>query len=73
MTLRDLKDNGVTIQGAVNIKVFDDDEFDQIDGYFAIDYEYDCEIPSRFYEMEINYMYIAADALQIELKKEDND
>lgn len=70
MTLRDLQEQGIKIQGAVNIKIFNDDS-DQIDGYFAIDFEYDYEIPDRFYDMEVDYMYVAADALQIELKKEE--
>lgn len=68
MTLEDLKNNGIIIQGFVNIKVFDDDG-DEVENFKTEDYEYESyKIPYNMYcKYLVKYMYYAADMLQIEL------
>lgn len=69
MTLLELKEQ-VTIQGIVNIKIFNDDG-DVINSYYTTDFEFDMDCPTEWLNLKVSYMYYAANALQIELVKED--
>ena len=70
-TLEDLV-NQVNVQGVVNLKVYDEDK-EEIESYKSYDFEIDCNVPKEYWNMAITYMYYAADAIQIELKKKDEE
>lgn len=69
MTLLELREQ-ITIQGIVNLKIFNEDG-DVIGSYYTTDFEYDMDYPAKWLNLKVGYMYYAADALQIELIKED--
>lgn len=71
MTLRDLLDAGITIQGNGRITVFDG--FDEINR-FEFDTEDDLsayQIPDEMLDLEIAFLYADDVGLNIEIRKED--
>lgn len=66
-TLEDLLDQ-ICIQGKVNIKQIMEDDIESI--FESDDFESDkYKIPEKVKKMSVEYMYTAADALQVEVKE----
>lgn len=68
--------NNTTIQGDVKIRVFnaDGDEIDSKELHYMDDLSMpSVELPEEWEDMEVRYMYYAADFLNIEIYKEDNE
>ena len=73
MTLEDMiLITGIIIQGRVNLKLWDENG-DEVMSMFIEDFEYEHDkVPDELWkENKVKYMYYAADALQIEIVKED--
>lgn len=67
LTLKEMHDYGIKLQGNVNVKVFKDGE--EVEHFTTTDFESEHSMmPRAFWEnYPIDYMYYAAEALQIEI------